>query len=55
MNNIKTYTELIKFKSFNERYEYLKLDSKVGEETFGFDRYLNQDFYKSKQWQDVRN
>lgn len=55
MNNVKTYSELIKFKSFDERYEYLKLNSKVGEETFGFDRYLNQDFYKSKQWQDVRN
>lgn len=53
--NIRTYSELIKLSTFEERYRYLKLDGKVGEETFGFDRYLNQIFYKSKEWRSVRN
>jgi hypothetical protein len=44
--NIRTYTELSKLKTYEERYEYLKLGDKVGEETFGFDRYLNQMFYR---------
>ena len=41
--------------SFEERYRYLKLDGVVGEETFGFDRYLNQLFYRSKEWKTIRN
>lgn len=53
--NIRTYSELIKLPTFEERYRYLQLDGKVGEETFGFDRYLNQIFYKSKEWRSVRN
>ena len=53
--NIKTYSELLKLKTFKERYEYLKLDNTVGEETFGFDRYINQMFYKSDEWKRVRN
>lgn len=53
--NIKTYSELLKLKTFKERYEYLKLDSAVCEETFGFDRYINQMFYKSDEWKRVRN
>lgn len=52
---IRTYSELIKLPTFKERYEYLKLGGKVGEETFGFDRYLNQIFYKSKEWLSIRN
>lgn len=55
MRNIRTYSELIKLKTFKERFNYLKLDGLVGEDTFGFDRYLNQMFYKSKEWMDVRN
>lgn len=59
MNNhttktIRTYSELIKLPTFEERFNYLKLDGLVGEETFGFDRYLNQIFYKTKEWQEVR-
>lgn len=54
-NNIKTYSELKKLKTFEERYEYLKLGNIVGEETFGFDRWINQRFYKSKEWQKVRD
>lgn len=52
---IRTYSELIKFNTFEERFNYLKLDGKVAEETFGFDRYLNQQFYKSKAWLEIRD
>lgn len=53
-NIIKTYSELISLKTFEERYKYLKLNGIVGEETFGFDRYLNQVFYTSKEWRRLR-
>lgn len=53
--SIRTYTELTKLKTFKERYEYLKLSSIVGEDTFGYDRYLNQQFYKSIAWKRVRD
>lgn len=43
------------FKTFEERYRYLRLGGRVGEDTFGFDRYLNQAFYKSDIWRSVRN
>lgn len=52
---IRTYSELITLPTFEQRYEYLKLDGKVGLETFGFDRYLNQAFYKSDEWIAVRD
>jgi hypothetical protein len=51
----KTYSELRRFHTFHERYLYLKLNGVVGSETFGFDRYLNQDFYKSFEWKRVRD
>lgn len=51
---IRTYTELSKLTTFKERYQYLRLGGKVGEDTFGFDRYLNQDFYVSKEWRRSR-
>lgn len=51
---IRTYSELITLPTFEERFQYLKLGGKVGEETFGFDRYLNQLFYNSREWKDVR-
>lgn len=52
---IRTYSELITLSTFKERYEYLKLDGRVGEDTFGWDRYLNQIFYKSKEWNRIRD
>lgn len=55
MTNIKTYSELSKFKTFKDRFNYLKLSGKVGEDTFGFDRIFNQMFYSSKEWKDIRN
>lgn len=53
--SIKTYSELITLPTFKERYEYLRLDGKVGESTFGFDRYLNQVFYRSPEWRAIRD
>jgi len=55
MNQIKTYNELIKLQSFEERFNYLKLDSVVGVSTFGYDRYLNQIFYRSAEWKQIRD
>lgn len=52
---IRTYSELSKLKTFEERYQYLRLNGLVGEETFGFDRYLNQILYRSQRWKSVRN
>lgn len=52
---IRTYSELIKLQTFEERYEYLRLGGKVGEETFGFDRYLNQILYNSPEWRKLRH
>ena len=54
MNKLKTYSELLKLQTFTERFEYLKLDGKIGKETFGFDRYLNQKLYSSTEWSRVR-
>ena len=53
---IRTYSELIKLKTFEERFEYLKLDGKVGEDTCGYDRYLNQIFYqRNPKWKAARD
>jgi hypothetical protein len=51
----RTYSELIQFNTFDERYDYLKLGGGVGRATFGFDRFVNQRFYKSREWRDVRD
>lgn len=52
---MKKYNELIQFETFEDRFEYLKMQGDVGKETFGFDRYLNQKFYKSLEWKHVRD
>lgn len=52
---IRNYTELSRLKTIEERFEYLKLSGRVGESTFGFDRYLNQMLYTSKRWRKVRD
>lgn len=52
---IKTYSELIVLPTFEDRFEYLQLKGIVGQETFGFDRYLNQILYSSKEWKHLRN
>lgn len=53
-HSIRTYTELIQIPTFIERFRYLKLGGKVGEETFGWERYLNQRFYQSHEWREFR-
>ena len=55
MQTIRTYSELVRLPTFEERFRYLKLDGLVGKDTFGFDRYLNQEFYRSKEWKEVRD
>src|ERR1044072_1661995 len=50
----RTYSELIKLKTFEERYEYLALQGEVGQTTFGFDRWINQQFYTSREWRNLR-
>lgn len=51
---IRTYSELILLPTFEERFKYLKLNGSVGADTFGFDRYLNQKFYRSEEWKRIR-
>ena len=51
----RTYSELITLDSFEDRFNYLKLDGEVCKSTFGFDRYLNQKFYNSQMWKRVRD
>ena len=55
MSRKKSYSELMHISSFEERVHYLKLTGKVGEETFGRARYMNQDFYQSDRWKKVRD
>ena len=55
MKKTKRYSELQKLNTFEERFEYTKLDGQVGLDTFGFDRYMNQQFYRSKEWRDIRD
>lgn len=52
---ILTYSELITLDTFEERFKYLKLSANIADETFGFDRYLNQQFYKSREWKRLRD
>ena len=52
---IRTYSELVKIPSFEARFEYLQLNGSVGEDTFGYDRYLNQLFYRSQKWKRIRD
>lgn len=54
MTRIRRYAELRRIDTFEERFEYLSLKGVVGQSTFGFDRWLNQQFYKSREWQNAR-
>lgn len=53
-NIIKSYQELITFDTFDDRFDYLKLNGLVGEDTFGYHRYLNQTLYRSPEWKRLR-
>lgn len=52
---IRTYREMSRLTTFLERFEYLKLSGRVGHETFGYDRWINQNFYRSTQWKNIRS
>lgn len=52
---VRCYSEMKELRTIQERYEYLKLGGEVGSKTFGFDRYLNQVFYRSREWRRVRD
>ena len=52
---MRTYRELSRIITFKERFDYLKLNGEVGKDTFGFDRWVNQKFYRSIEWLNVRN
>lgn len=52
---IRSYSELVKLATFKERFEYLQLGGSVGKDTFGYDRYLNQLFYRSQKWKSIRD
>ena len=54
MTIIRTYSELITFPTFEERFKYLQLEGSVGKDTFGYDRYLNERFYKTAEWKRLR-
>ena len=55
MTTIRTYSELCQLSTFEERFDYLRLNGSVGKDTFGFDRYLNQQFYRSSEWKRIRD
>lgn len=55
MMKIKRYVELKKLVSFEDRFDYLRLEGRIGEQTFGFERYLNQILYRSRRWRQVRD
>lgn len=55
MNKLRCYSDLIQYSAFEDRLHYLELHGVVGEDTFGFDRYINQKFYKSPEWRRVRD
>lgn len=55
MPSIRTYSELRRLETFEERYHYLRLAGIVGVDTFGFDRWINQGFYKSHEWRTIRD
>ena len=55
MTTIRTYSELCHLCTFEDRFDYLRLNGSVGKDTFGFDRYLNQQFYRSSEWKRIRD
>lgn len=55
INPVRSYSELLQFTTFQERYDYLRLRASVGQTTFGFDRWINQQFYRSSEWKRARD
>lgn len=54
MSRERAYSELITLQTFEERFEYLSLKGRVGSQTFGFERWMNQEFYRSREWRQLR-
>lgn len=52
---IRTYSELSRLTTLQDRFAYLRLDQQLGVTTFGFDRWMNQMFYRSREWRQIRN
>lgn len=52
---IRTYTDLSRLSTLEDRFDYLELGGRIGESTFGFDRWINQQFYRSREWRQIRN
>lgn len=52
---IRTYSELRNLRTLDERFDYLELGGRIGESTFGFDRWINQQFYRSREWRQIRD
>lgn len=52
---LRTYTELRRLRTMEERYNYLRIGGRVGQDTFGFDRYMNQKFYTGREWRQIRH
>lgn len=55
MTTTRSYSEMLQFRTFEERFEYLSLKARIGEQTFGFERWMNQTFYRSKEWRELRH
>lgn len=55
LHNTRTYTDLLKYDTIEDRFKYLCLNGSIGEATFGYDRWLNQKFYTSDEWRRVRD
>jgi hypothetical protein len=55
MMSMRNYSELSRFSTIDDRFDYLVLGGEVGHDTFGYDRWLNQSFYRSREWRSVRN
>jgi len=55
MSTFRSYSEMMQFATFEERFDFLSIKARIGEETFGFERWMNQTFYRSREWRDLRH
>lgn len=55
MSRTRSYTEMSRYSTFEERFEFLSLKARIGQETFGFERWMNQTFYRSLEWRELRH
>lgn len=55
MTTTRSYSEMLTLRTFEERFEYLSIKAHIGESTFGFERFMNQTFYRSREWRELRH